>query len=82
MKIPPGPTTLEPTQTSFFQALGISTKINKGTIEILNEVELIKAGNKCGNSEVALLQKLGIRPFFYGLSVTKMYPPLPLLKLD
>lgn len=27
-----GPTSLDPSQTSFFQALGISTKIQKGTL--------------------------------------------------
>ena len=31
--IPKGPTGLDPAQTSFFQALNIATKINKGTIE-------------------------------------------------
>mmetsp|Transcript_12688 Transcript_12688/g.29160 ORF Transcript_12688/g.29160 Transcript_12688/m.29160 type:complete len:323 (-) Transcript_12688:89-1057(-) len=71
--IPAGPTSLEPTQTSFFQALSIATKINKGSIEILSEVELLKEGDKCGASQVALLGKLNIKPFSYGLVVEKIY---------
>ena len=35
-----------PEKTSFFQALQIPTKIARGTIEILNEVHLIKVGDK------------------------------------
>jgi len=71
--IPAGPTGLDPTQTSFLQALNISTKINKGQIEINSDVHLIKKGDKVGNSEAALLQKLNIRPFSYGLEITNVY---------
>jgi len=71
--VPAGPTGLEPTMTSFFQALSVPTKINKGSIEILSDVELIKKGDKCGASEVALLSKLNIRPFSYGLSVEPIW---------
>ncbi|KAL1544751.1 60S acidic ribosomal protein P0-like [Salvia divinorum] len=44
--------------TSFFQVLNIPTKINKGTVEIITPVELIKKGDKVGSSEAALLAKL------------------------
>lgn len=71
--IPPGPTGLDPGQTNFFQALNISTKIVKGAIEIINEVHLIKKGDKVSLSHVALLDKINIRPFFYGFSVTDVY---------
>jgi large subunit ribosomal protein LP0 len=71
--IPAGPTGCDPGQTSFFQALNIPTKIVKGNIEITNVVHLIKKGEKVGNSEVALLNKLNIRPFSYGLVVTQIY---------
>jgi len=71
--VPAGPTGLEPTMTSFFQALSVPTKINKGSIEILSDVSLIKTGDKCGASEVALLAKLNIQPFSYGLSVTHIW---------
>ncbi|CAI0556788.1 unnamed protein product [Linum tenue] len=71
--VPPGNTGLDPSQTSFFQVLNIPTKINKGTVEITTSVELIKKGEKVGSSEAALLSKLGIRPFSYGLIVTSVY---------
>ncbi|KAJ6797407.1 60S acidic ribosomal protein P0 [Iris pallida] len=71
--VPPGNTGLDPSQTSFFQVLNIPTKINKGTVEIITPVELIKKGDKVGSSEAALLAKLGIRPFSYGLVVTSVY---------
>ncbi|KAL0222440.1 hypothetical protein RCL1_002294 [Eukaryota sp. TZLM3-RCL] len=67
--VPAGPTGLEPTQTSFLQALNIATKIAKGQVEIINDVHLIKKGTKVGNSEVQLLQKLNVKPFFYGMEI-------------
>jgi len=71
--IPKGQTSLEPTKTSFLQALNIASKINKGTIEIINDVTLIKEGDKVGPSEAQLLQMLDIRPFTYGLTVESVY---------
>jgi len=71
--VPAGPTGMDPGQTSFFQALNIATKIVKGTIEILNEVHLIKTGDKVTTSHVALLGKLNINPFFYGFKVLSVY---------
>lgn len=62
-----------PEKTSFFQALQIPTKIARGTIEILNEVHLIKIGEKVGASESALLNMLNIQPFSYGLIVQQVY---------
>jgi len=71
--VPAGPTGLDPGQTSFFQALNIATKIARGTIEITNNVHLIKKGDKVTSSAVALLGKLDIKPFFYGVVVTHVY---------
>jgi large subunit ribosomal protein LP0 len=71
--VPPGPTGLDPGQTAFFQALNIATKIARGSIEIINPVTLIKAGEKVSSSHVALLGKLNINPFFYGIKVTHVY---------
>jgi large subunit ribosomal protein LP0 len=71
--VPKGQTALEPTHTAFFQALNIQTKINKGAIEIINDVPLIKNGQKVGNSEAALLLKLDIKPFQYGLVIKNVY---------
>jgi large subunit ribosomal protein LP0 len=71
--LPPQNTGMGPEKTSFFQALQIPTKIARGTIEILNEVHLIKVGEKVGSSESALLNMLGITPFAYGLVVLQVY---------
>ncbi|KYQ93998.1 ribosomal acidic phosphoprotein P0 [Tieghemostelium lacteum] len=71
--VPAGGTGLEPTQTSFLQELKIATKINRGQIDIVNDVHLIKAGQKVGASEATLLQKLNIKPFTYGLEPKLVY---------
>jgi len=71
--VPAQATTLGPEKTSFFQALQIPTKITRGCIEILNEVHLIKAGEKVGPSESTLLNMLNISPFSYGLLIEQVY---------
>jgi len=71
--IPAGPTGCDPGQTNFFQVLQIPTKIVKGQIEITSAVNLIKTGDKVGSSECALLSKLNIRPFSYGLSIANVF---------
>jgi large subunit ribosomal protein LP0 len=71
--VPKGGTGCDPGQTAFFQALQISTKITKGQIEMVADTELIEAGDKVTPSQAALLQKLGIEPFTYGLVLKKVY---------
>lgn len=71
--VPAQCTVLGPEKTSFFQALAIQTKITKGTIEILNDVKLIKVGEKVGASEAMLLNMLHISPFTYGLQIELVY---------
>jgi len=71
--VPAGPTGLDPSQTSFMQALNIATKINKGQVEIINPVHIIKKDHKVGQSEATLLQKLNINPFSYGLVPFQVY---------
>jgi len=71
--IPAGNTGMDPSQTSFFQVLNIPTKINKGTIEITADIQVVTTGEKVGASEATLLAKLGIKPFTYGLVVLKVY---------
>jgi len=71
--VPPGPTGLDPGQTGFFQALNIPTKIVKGAIEIISQVHLVRKGDRVTSSAVALLAKLDLKPFFYGLSVLSIY---------
>jgi large subunit ribosomal protein LP0 len=73
VKLPPQNSGMGPEKTSFFQALQIPTKISRGTIEILNEVHIIKVGEKVGASEAALLNMLNIQPFSYGLAVQQVY---------
>ncbi len=80
--IPAGPTGCDPGQTSFFQVLQIPTKIVKGQIEITNPVNLIKKGDKVGSSEAALLQKLNIKPFSYGLIIDCVYDSGSLVSVD
>lgn len=71
--VPAQNTGLGPEKTSFFQALNIPTKITKGTIEIIQDVKVIKTGDKVGMSDSTLLNMLGISPFTYGLVVRKVY---------
>ncbi|XP_060085929.1 large ribosomal subunit protein uL10-like [Ylistrum balloti] len=73
VNVPAQATTLGPEKTSFFQALQIPTKITKGCIEILNEVNLIKEGGRVGSSESTLLNMLNISPFSYGLIIEQVY---------
>jgi large subunit ribosomal protein LP0 len=71
--VPAQNTGMGPEKTSFFQALSIPTKITKGTIEIIQDVHLIKTGDKVGMSESTLLNMLKISPFTYGLVIQKVY---------
>jgi len=71
--IPAGPSGLEPSQTSFFQALNIPTKIVKGAIEITSDFKICTTGEKVVLSAQALLTKLGLKPFEYGMKVRSVY---------
>jgi large subunit ribosomal protein LP0 len=71
--LPAGPTGLDPGQTAFFQAANIATKITKGSIELINPVTLIRKNEKVSSTAVALLTKMGIRPFHFGISVSSVY---------
>lgn len=71
--VPAQNTGLGPEKTSFFQALQIPTKISRGTIEIVNDIQLLKEGDKVGLSEATLLNMLNISPFTYGLVVIHVY---------
>jgi large subunit ribosomal protein LP0 len=71
--VPAGNTGMEPGKTSFFQALGVPTKIARGTIEIITDLKLVEAGNKVGASEATLLNMLNISPFTYGMGIAQIY---------
>jgi len=73
VSVPAGPTGMEPTQTAMFQAMDIPTRINRGQIDIEEAVQVLFAGQKVGASEAALLVKLGIKPFYYGMKVKSIY---------
>jgi len=71
--VPGGNTGMEPGKTSFFQALRIPTKIARGTIEIVGDVQVVTAGTRVGSSEAALLNMLNISPFTFGMQVQQIY---------
>ncbi|KAI9931621.1 hypothetical protein ASPWEDRAFT_49614 [Aspergillus wentii DTO 134E9] len=71
--VPAGNTGMEPGKTSFFQALGVPTKIARGTIEIVSDLKLVEAGTKVGPSEATLLNMLNISPFTYGMTISQVY---------
>jgi large subunit ribosomal protein LP0 len=71
--LPSGPTGMDPSQTAFFQALSIGTKIVKGQIELVSEFPILKVGEKVSASAAVLLGKLSIRPFEYGVEVRQVF---------
>ncbi len=71
--VPKGGTGCDPGQTAFFQTLQIATKITRGQIEMVNDTHLINKGEKVTASQAALLQKLSIEPFSYGLVLKAVY---------
>jgi len=71
--VPKGPTGCDPGQTNFFQTLQIATKITRGQIEMTGDTHLIIAGEKVTASQAALLQKLSIEPFTYGMELKSVY---------
>merc|ERR1719396_217363 len=73
MSLPSGPTGMDPSQTSFFQALNIGTKIVKGQIELVSDFPILKAGEKVSPSAAVLLGKFGVKPFEYGMEVEQVY---------
>lgn len=71
--VPKGPTGIDPSDIKFFHALKMSTKIQKGQIEITAPMDVIFKGEMVGDSEAKLLAKLNITPFEYGMHVRGVY---------
>jgi large subunit ribosomal protein LP0 len=71
--VPGGNTGMEPGKTAFFQALSIPTKIARGTIEIVTDVQVVTAGTRVGTSEATLLNMLNISPFSYGMTIVQIF---------
>jgi large subunit ribosomal protein LP0 len=87
LKLTKSPTGLDPSQINFFHALNISTKIVKGQIEITKDFKVCTKGKKVKASEAALLKKLNIKPFEYGMKIATVYDegailPEAILNLD
>eukprot|EP00449_Zooxanthella_nutricula_P016380 CAMPEP_0198541404 /NCGR_PEP_ID=MMETSP1462-20131121/53724_1 /TAXON_ID=1333877 /ORGANISM="Brandtodinium nutriculum, Strain RCC3387" /LENGTH=341 /DNA_ID=CAMNT_0044271563 /DNA_START=73 /DNA_END=1096 /DNA_ORIENTATION=+ len=73
LNLPAGPTGMDPSQTNFFQALNIGTKIVKGQIELVSDFPILKIGDKVSPSAAVLLTKLNIKPFEYGMEVNQVF---------
>merc|ERR1712025_440302 len=71
--VPKGPTGCDPSQTSYFQTMEIPTKISRGQIEMTTDMHLVHKGDRVTAGQADLLQKLNIRPFTYGLAITKVF---------
>uniref|UniRef100_A0A8D1N933 Large ribosomal subunit protein uL10-like insertion domain-containing protein n=1 Tax=Sus scrofa TaxID=9823 RepID=A0A8D1N933_PIG len=67
--VPAQDTSLGPEKTPFFQALGITAEISRGTVEILRDVQLIKTGDRVGASGATLLNTLNLSPSSFGLII-------------
>lgn len=66
-------TSMGPDKTSFFQAMGISTKITKGKVEIIQPSHVLKVGQKVTPSQANLLNIMGILPFTYSMKIENVY---------
>lgn len=62
-------TGLIPITSSFFQTVGIPTKIVKGQVDIIEDVHLIKKGVRVNQSQSALLALLKVTPFTYECNI-------------
>jgi large subunit ribosomal protein LP0 len=51
----------------------MSTKINKGQIEIVKEFQVCFKGQEVNSSAAVLLKKLNITPFEYGMELVGVY---------
>mmetsp|Transcript_60968 Transcript_60968/g.54966 ORF Transcript_60968/g.54966 Transcript_60968/m.54966 type:complete len:355 (-) Transcript_60968:161-1225(-) len=71
--IPIGPTSMEPTKTQIFQNMDISTRINKGQIDVIAPKKIISIGEKVNASSASLLSQLNIKPFEYSIDVKSIY---------
>ena len=70
---PSGPIGVDPSQTSFFRLLSIGIKIFKDQIELTSDFPLLKVGNKVSSCVQALLQKLGLKSFNFGMIVQGVF---------
>jgi len=64
---------LDPSQTAFFGALNVPTKITRGRIEILANVKLVNKGESISRSMETFLGILGLRPFSRVVTIEAVY---------
>ncbi|MHA1124195.1 MAG: 50S ribosomal protein L10 [Candidatus Heimdallarchaeota archaeon] len=64
------------------QAIGLSTRIEGGTIKITADVVVCKAGTKISKTMANVLGRLGVEPFDAGLSVDVIYSAGSLIEHD
>lgn len=53
--------------------MSIQTKIVKGQVEIVNDVQVVFKDEKVTSSQASLLDKLKIKPFFYKMEIKMVY---------
>ncbi|AIB09832.1 60S acidic ribosomal protein P0 (nucleomorph) [Lotharella oceanica] len=82
IKIKKGIKPLSPSQTPFFQALGIPTRISKGSIDIIDNLLFVRKKEMFSVSHVVLLNKLGIKPFRYGMKIVNIFKKKLEIKLS
>ncbi|KCZ81217.1 hypothetical protein H312_01363, partial [Anncaliia algerae PRA339] len=71
--IKPHVTALGADKVSFFQALNIPYKVNKGKLEILSDLKVLTKGTKVGPAHATLLSLLGISPYTYYMKIDNCY---------
>lgn len=71
--VEPGPTGCDPGQTNVFQSMNVPTRIVRGQVEITARVNMCLKGEKVSFTAGALLDKLGIKPFSFGVVVKLVY---------
>lgn len=71
--VPAGPTGCDPSQTSYFQALNVATKISKGQIEIVSDIKVCNVGERVSPGAASLCNRMEIKPFKFGLQIQQVY---------
>ncbi|KAF7684331.1 60S acidic ribosomal protein P0 [Astathelohania contejeani] len=66
-------TGMGPDKTSFFQIMGILTKITKGKVEIIQRSKILTEGEKVTPSQANLLNILDMKPFVYQMAIKSVY---------
>ena len=59
----------EPSNLAEFQALGLKTRVERGTIKIMEEAVVCRLGDKVTKTLWTILDNLGIKPFEVGFEV-------------